>query len=123
MAKATASQIAAEDERCRPRKPEQDADIGRDALAAAEAEPDRKQMAEKGAKAGEHGGVRARNALPVSTAAVPFSASSSSVSAARPLLPVRNTLVAPILPEPIWRRSPRPASLVRIRPNGMEPSR
>ena len=41
---------------------------------------------------------------------MPFNASSSSVSAASLLLPVRSTLVAPILPEPIWRTSPRPAS-------------
>jgi hypothetical protein len=32
-----------------------------------------------------------------------------------------STLVAPILPEPIDRTSPNPASRVRIKPNGMEP--
>jgi len=46
-----------------------------------------------------------------------------SVAAARPLRPVRSTLVAPILPEPIERRSCVPASLVSTRPNGIEPSR
>ena len=43
----------------------------------------------------------------ISTAAVPLSASPRSVAAARPLWPVRSTLVAPILPEPIcgYRRA------------------
>ena len=57
------------------------------------------------------------------TAAVPFSVSQISVAAASPLRPVRSTLVAPILPEPIERRSCVPASLVRISPNGIEPKR
>ena len=46
-----------------------------------------------------------------------------SVSAASPLLPVRSTLVAPILPEPISRTSPLPASRVSSSPNGIDPSR
>jgi len=58
-----------------------------------------------------------------STAATPLAASSSSVAAASPLWPVRRTLVAPILPEPIARMSPRPAARVSSRPNGIEPSR
>src|SRR5262245_62161400 len=49
--------------------------------------------------------------------------SPSKVAAARPLRPVRKTLVAPILPEPIVRMSVVPASRVRISPNGIEPSR
>ena len=57
------------------------------------------------------------------TADEALGASSSSVAAASPLRPVRRTLVAPILPEPIWRRSPGPRSRVRISPNGIEPSR
>ena len=44
------------------------------------------------------------------------------MAAARPLRPVRSTLVAPILPEPILRRSPAPASRVSRSPNGIEPS-
>ena len=40
----------AEDQRRRPGEAEQHADIGGDALAALEAEPDRKEMAEKGAQ-------------------------------------------------------------------------
>ncbi len=39
------------------------------------------------------------------------------------LLPVRSTLVAPILPEPMARMSGPPAARVRISPNGIEPSR
>ncbi len=35
----------------------------------------------------------------------------------------RRTFVAPMLPEPIRRTSPAPASLVRITPNGTEPIR
>ena len=40
-----------------------------------------------------------------------------------PLRPVRSTLVAPILPEPMPLMSPSPAALVSSRPNGIEPSR
>ena len=56
-------------------------------------------------------------------AAVALRQSSSKVSAASHLRPVRSTLVAPILPEPILRRSPVPASRVSISPNGIDPSR
>ena len=54
----------------------------------------------------------------MTTAAVPFSASNSKVAAANPLWPVRSTLVAPMLPEPIERMSVVPASFVSTRPNG-----
>src|SRR5487761_526710 len=57
------------------------------------------------------------------TATAPLPASRMSVAAANPLRPVRSTLVAPILPEPIRLTSPKPASRVRINPNGIEPSR
>ena len=57
------------------------------------------------------------------TAAVPFSISPISVAAAKLLRPVRSTLVAPMLPDPTARMSPVPASLVRISPNGIEPTR
>ena len=43
------------------------------------------------------------------------------VAAANPLRPVRSTLVAPILPEPMLRRSPAPISLVNSSPKGTEP--
>ncbi len=59
----------------------------------------------------------------ISTGSAPLPASSSSVAAARPLRPVRSTLVAPILPEPIARRSPAPASRVSSSPNGIDPSK
>ena len=42
----------AEDDRRGPGEAEQDADIGRNALAAAKAQPDRKQVAEKSADRG-----------------------------------------------------------------------
>ena len=58
-----------------------------------------------------------------STATVPFSMSPASVAAASFLLPVRSTLVAPILPEPMPRRSGPPVAFVRMIPNGIEPSR
>jgi lambda repressor-like predicted transcriptional regulator len=57
------------------------------------------------------------------TAKVPLSASPTSVAAASPLRPVRSTLVAPILPEPMERMSRVPASRVMINPNGIEPQR
>ena len=57
------------------------------------------------------------------TAAVPFRASQTSVAAAKSLRPVRSTLVAPILPEPIARISCVPASRVMMRPNGIVPAR
>src|SRR5262249_846130 len=46
-----------------------------------------------------------------------------SVAAAIPLRPVRSTLVAPILPEPMARMSAVPASRVRINPNRGGPQR
>ena len=62
-------------------------------------------------------GARAR------TATAPLPPSSTTVAAARALLPVRSTLVAPMLPEPSRRISPSPAVRVSTRPKGMEPSR
>ena len=59
----------------------------------------------------------------ITTAAVPLSMSPSKVAAARPLRPVRKTLVAPILPEPTERKSGAPASRVNKMPNGIEPHR
>ena len=59
----------------------------------------------------------------MTTGTKPFSASNSRVRAATFLLPVRSTLVAPILPEPMARTSPRPAARVNSRPKGMEPLR
>ena len=58
-----------------------------------------------------------------STTAAPLPESRTTVNAASGLLPVRSTLVAPMLPEPILRMSPWPASLVSTRPNGIEPIR
>ena len=46
-----------------------------------------------------------------------------SVARAAALLPVRNTFVAPMLPEPILRRSPRPRVRLSRMPKGIEPRR
>ncbi len=54
----------------------------------------------------------------INTAATPFARSRSNVSAASARLPVRRTFVAPILPEPICRISPRPA-----KPGQQQPER
>ncbi len=40
-----------------------------------------------------------------------------------PLRPVRSTLVAPILPEPMSRMSGPPVARVSSKPNGIEPSK
>src|ERR1043166_1345782 len=53
----------------------------------------------------------------------PSAAATTSVAAAAHFFPVRSTLVAPILPEPILRTSPAPASQEKIRPKGIEPNR
>ena len=47
--------------------------------------------------------------------------SNNKVNKAKPTFPVRKTLVAPILPEPISRMSPSPDSFVVINPKGIEP--
>src|SRR3954454_5070206 len=47
----------AEHYRRRPEQPEHDADIDGDTLAAFEFEPDREEMAEEGAKSGQHRGI------------------------------------------------------------------
>lgn len=49
--------------------------------------------------------------------------SNSMVKRAKVLLPVRKTLVAPILPEPILRISPYPAMRVTNKPKGIEPNK
>ena len=121
----------AEDDGRRPMQAEQHADEGGNALAADEAQPDRdrdgrgRRRGRRRRTAGRHRSATKRLAISwtSSTATVPFSRSSSSVAAASPLRPVRSTLVAPMLPEPILRTSPRPAACVSSRPNGMEPSR
>ena len=64
-------------------------------------EPDGIEMADQGARAAGELAVPATAGRAIRIAAVAFRQSSSSVSAASPLRPVRSTLVAPILPEPI----------------------
>jgi hypothetical protein len=57
------------------------------------------------------------------TAPKPLPISKTRVKNARPFLPVRRTLVAPILPDPISLRFEIPPSLVNTSPNGIEPKR
>ena len=87
-------------------------------------QPDREEVAEEGGEARDHrrrlAGERPGDAAPPTA---PLPASRSSVAAAAALLPVRSTLVAPMLPEPMARRSPRPSARVISTPNGIEPSR
>ena len=115
----------AEQQRDRPGQAEQHADIGGDAFAAFEAQPDRKEMADERAERRRRSAASMPNrCCAIRTAAVPLSMSPSNVAAASPLLPVRSTLVAPILPEPMVRMSGaagEPASATT--PNGIEPSR
>ena len=56
-------------------------------------------------------------------AKAPLEPSSSRVAAASVLWPVRKTLVAPMLPEPMERRSPSPAKRVNPSPKGTDPIR
>ena len=109
---------------------EQSADVGGDPLAAVEAQPHGEEVAEEGAEAGDvgelervEGHVALGDLVDQQHGDRALQPSSSSVAAASPLLPVRSTLVAPMLPEPILRTSPRPAACVSSRPNGIEPSR
>ena len=51
----------------------------------------------------------------------PFPMSNIKVNKAMVLLPVLKTFVAPIFPEPIFLTSFFRKSLVKIKPNGMEP--
>ena len=53
------------------------------------------------------------------TATKPFPASHKRVKNAAILLPVRNTFVAPIFPEPISFKLPNLKILAQISPNGM----
>ena len=121
MSAATASQTTSEHDRRRPGEADEAAEIGRDALAAAELEPDRIHVAEDRARRRRERRRRSERHQAKTMASVAFSASSTSVAAASPLRPVRRTLVAPMLPEPIERKSPAPASLVSTSPKGIDP--
>ena len=80
-------------------------------------------MADHRAGGGEALGGRAQQIREIRIAAVALSAVENQGRAASALLPVRSTLVAPILPDPMLRTSPLPASRVSNSPNGIEPSR
>ena len=56
-------------------------------------------------------------------AALTLLADAAKGSAASNLLPERKTFVAPILPEPVSRISPKPPMRLNKRPKGMEPRR
>ena len=91
---------------------ERDADEGRNALAAFEAEPHRKQVAEKGAeRRNRHEGLETEIVARQHHGDKALAAVEEERGRRRPAcLPVRSTLVAPILPEPSLRTSPAPAS-------------
>ena len=87
----------------------QHAERGRHPLAAAKAEPDREHVADDHrAAAGDQRRLRAPAAADQPPRRHPSRHRAARVSAASALLPVRKTLVAPILPEPIRRMSPMP---------------
>ena len=57
-------------------------------------------------------------------AAIPaLKASNKTVNKASHLFPVLKTLVAPMLPEPIFLMSPYPAKRVKTKPKGIEPKK
>ena len=57
----------------------------------------------------------------MTTGTYPLKISNIRVAAAKYLLPVLRTFVAPILPEPIFLTSWLPKNLVKINPKGIEP--
>ena len=102
----------------------EDAARGRDALAAAEAKPDRKDMADDG---GETGRRRAplpgRTAATSMTLAAPLAMSSSTTVTPARTPDARSTFAAPRFPLPMRRRSAVPSRRARISANGIEPMR
>jgi hypothetical protein len=58
-----------------------------------------------------------------STAAVPLSTSIRNTTRAGPLPTTRSTLVAPVEPEPSWRRSTPASQRPASQPAGIDPSR
>ena len=57
------------------------------------------------------------------TTNAPFKPSRINVIKAANLFPVLSTFVAPILPEPICRKFPKPNTLETNIPNGIEPNK
>ncbi len=104
-----------------PGDAEQHAQPGRHAFAAAEQQPRRQRMAQHRGQPGHRAG------------SAPMPRQQHRNRALRRVQqkrrrrqirrPVRSTLVAPILPDPIFLISPSPAAFVSSRPNGTEPSR
>ena len=59
----------------------------------------------------------------MSTVQIPFEKSKRRVNNAASLFPVRKTLVAPMFPDPTFRKSPSPKTFeIRI-PKGIEPAK
>ena len=111
-------------EPCRPGERQGDAEEGGDALAAAEASA-RPGRDGRGTRRSPRPSPRSRRRSGVQAAPRPrpWRRRGRASRPRRALLPVRSTLVAPMLPEPIARRSPRPRARVMRTPNGIEPSR
>ncbi len=57
------------------------------------------------------------------TAHRPFEKSKRRVKNAASLFPVRKTLVAPMFPDPTFRKSPSPSTFAIRIPKGMEPAK
>ena len=113
-----------EGERSGPASADEAAEEGRDALAAAKAQPDRIEMAEEGARRrGQAGRFVAKQERREKKASVALKRVENERRRGEILRPVRSTLVAPMLPEPMLRRSAVPAPRVSKRPNGIEPRR
>jgi len=81
-------------------------------LAALEADPDRELVAEDGAQPGGERAVRAGEPDAEQHRRRALGRVRRQRRRRQPLRPVRSTLVAPMLPEPIWRISPSPARRV-----------
>ena len=57
------------------------------------------------------------------TAQMPFEKSKRRVKNAASLFPVRKTLVAPMFPDPTFRKSPSPRIFDIMMPTGIEPAK
>ena len=110
-----------EGETRRPGGGKKAAQKGRDPLAARNPIQTGNKWPKKAPSAAKSMGVPGAKWATVKTATVPFRRSRRRVSAAKSLRPVRKTLVAPILPEPMARKSMVPADRVKTRPNGIAP--
>ena len=107
----------------RPAHHRQHTEGGGDALAAAETQPRREHVAEHGCRAGDDLDVRPPHIARPAPRRRPFPASPARVARARPRRPLRRTLVAPMLPEPMRPRVLGAGEAREQRAEGMEPRR